>query len=790
MARKKKVLNEKQKFDKQVKDSLERQKKTFANERATLERANKPANTASSPQNFRERFRASRDARLAAEGRTTGKPAPSTPSGSAPKGTPSKPTNVSGSGGGGKTTTGVPDTKTDKPKGRKIKKGGAAVGVFGAIDAFTNKTESQDQDFNFQEFAGLAPRVVGADPDVLSRSLESLPFVPELNINENLRSGAAAFQNFFSGDDKRGLEINDFSFGAPQSLEDATLARQAGIEKATARLAGPNASERSLRLARTQVRDDAARLTELISNEQFDFNQLTEADKNLALDFGVKPPSAIPAETNLREAAVAEVGDGVDQAALLERFEFLKANFNSGAANKFAAENNLNVDNVLPSAEQQALLDKRNAIPDATSSSNANGALLPNGTRSISGLPTPQGINETARSEGRPDGAGGIELPGVGTPELERGPTPIFKKVGADGTVEFNQEGGLGFEKVDLGTGSAVPNLKGGFVASASQDNIGQFPGTSSFTESIGKELRSRRTDFRRQQRHARSNQKGLLTRARASIERANPHLRNLLKRGNKNEQGAASAALNRNTIAAANILQQGRDAFKAEDFDTTGPVLEADRKDISAAAVDANLARTETFAERNRLDAATAVIGANQDEREFLRDLSGDARQDTIQFLDESFPDDAEGNPNPSRSQFFNTFNELRPLNFPQLNKQAQNQVRRRSAFVADFRQEIIDAELSVDPNLFTQPFEQMAQQVLTNNVPGITVTGNRSFVDTITNLGEAARSEFSRNELRTNFIKITGGRTLTLGEFMGFGQGQGFSESSVVDLTRQATQ
>ena len=134
-----------------------------------------------------------------------------------------------------------------------------------------------------------------------------------------------------------------------------------------------------------------------------------------------------------------------------------------------------------------------------------------------------------------------------------------------------------------------------------------------------------------------------------------------------------------------------------------------------------------------------------------------------------------------------WNTFQQLKPPEYERMSRADQQKVRQRSVFISDVQDVIREQGIAVDPNMLAD-FGTMNEMILGNKIEGITVSGSRGVINILKNLGEATSAAFSGSALRQNFIKI-GNKSYTLQEYLNFGQGQGFNEPGVMDLTRQQT-
>jgi hypothetical protein len=642
-----------------------------------------------------------------------------------------------------------------------------AAPIMGTYDAYSNKNLSQDQDYYFETYGGLSPIVKGAAPDPVGKTINTAAFgLFDPDIQSLARKTQAGVSNFFTEDDMRSSEVLGSPLpGTPESYSKAILARQKGVEAATARLAGPDASERDLRLARTQVRDRAEKLTASIEAGKFDYDTLDDEDKALARDFGMPVPqdtrTGIPPVQDKVNAVPSNDGRIPDDPNTNAYEGFVDPDFDPNDRYVWADEK--------PAAD----LARNTTIPTEGETFSYD---------------TANADNEKAKAQlfaGTPDLAGGRQQVAV----------PVYRKLGDDGVPEYTTDPNIasqeGYTKVDGIDGSTFgPSVP-------AQDNMDSFPGTSAFVTGIRKDSLARQRDFASQQERARDMQANLPREARRFVERNNPLLTKALSRpvyknnNNRNVAGAASKALNEYTLDAMRIMQDGRDAYAPESIDTVQNTLDADANDISRSQVDAyNMATLGREYDSQRDYETTGDRNANDQENIGLK-RTKEFRDATNNYIDNNFVDSFDPE-NPTASLNKGRFEDvLKATSGNGWHSYSERERGRRMAsahFVTDVMDRVTPTGSNIDTSFLEDsdepPMRQLLKQMATEEgIPGIQVLVDEGTWSKLVDPVGSIKTRFSINQLELPVVQI-GGEKIKLKDFLNFGNGAGWKTSEAAEL------
>jgi len=584
------------------------------------------------------------------------------------------------------TTTSKPSPKPTKAPGILKRIGGRVLPVattVGGVNAlFNNEEETNLQQRYEQDYGGLAPRVnlarrQSTDPtavftDFASGAISGATFGAfKPDVTQLARKGAGLVSDFFTDGRKGPDEFGD---------DSRNQLRRQGIQTAGERLFQQN-PELGREGAFDQVRSNVANLDAMI--------QQSEQAKG---------------RIRVLENELQNPGIGTNA----QRQQEIAAEINSLRGSQFDFNN-------LSDEQKQLATDLGFPVPDPTA--------IPDNKPTLGLEPEvePDRLVPPPQEAGTP----------VEEPALERTTPTVYRRVNEDGVVEFTQDSSAAsdpsYEEVDL-EGS---DLKGGFAGINAQSNLDQFPGTANFKEIKGR-LDSRRGSFRKQQRRARTNQMRLYDRAKTEVLSANPHLKRALKTGNANERGAASAAMNKYILQAMGIMQQGRDAFKPQDFDDTGDLILQDRNTIA-------LDRNNIAADRNRIAEQGQLLNygsrglANQTaaQQKVTGEISDFGRKNL--FTDEDQVDERSAG-------FFENFAEgaglADVLGRSNLSAQDRNTYKRSTLFASEIMQRFNEQGVDIDPEYYAfsgsldggvvNPMEKLIDSITTGQLQQYGVTTN----------------------------------------------------------------
>ena len=787
------------KFEKQVKDSLERQKTRMANERANLSRPGSqtaaPENTYTQTDTGEKKAKVddlNRKAQQNEQRRTSSakKPIPkgsqTTGGGKTPEGKPgagsSKP-NYSPRRdlGPGKFGNRPPPKTPPQPGVGKVKGTAGTIGAFAtgaeAFDAIKQYPEQQEA---YAKYGVLAPDETRTDFNPLSRGVDMV---------------AGMF-----GAEPQLLERTVSRFtDKPFQMNDPSRQRDMMYTYAAAKEGGVELGEVSPEMLEN-VRGRADLMRSQISEGTFDPATLSEEDAQLARNLGVDLD-------NLESPTTTRTGippkDGVlgtpENPTLDQDYRNI-----SGKEPPVLGGGGLERSDLADTPTDFRDPDDPDVFASIDVAQDADAqVVLEKIQRGEPVGPIEVGIAEQLKQAGQIDGytQGGtttapsytdtptftdtntdIERPAVGGNDATPPPVGgnesspnLFRRVGEDGVIEYSDQGGEGFEPVDL---NLKRNVKGGFVAA--QDSIQDFPGTSAFVQGISTDARRRERDFRRQQRKARVNQARLPQRARSAVYAQNPDLVRAAKKGGL-AGGVASNALNEYTLRMAQIMQQGRDAFAPEDFDTTTPVLEADRNDAQYAGIEADLERTQTYRDKNAIDAQKNIADAMFDFADLEQEIGKQGAQEVETYIKRHFPaEDEEGVLNPDIGKFDAFSRQL--ITGRESPKERSDKLRQ-----AHFLTEVSKLTGGVSLNPSEMLNENFIENILAGKYvdAGISAQKNRTAWQKVKNPVDTVKSAISKDELDSGIIDFKG-QTITLGQLLDMAQGYGRMKQGAVDLAR----
>lgn len=762
-------------FKKQVEASLERQKVRMAQDAKSLDRPG--AKTAAPENTFNQTDTGNQKAKVDNANKQTtqheqrqGKNSAKNPQ---PKGSQTT--------GGGKTTSGNPGAGSNKPNYNPRNQGpgkfgnrpppktppqpgvGKVKGTVGTVGAFALGAEGLDtlkkypeQQEAFAKYGHLAPEESRTKFNPLSRGVDMVAgmFGAEPQLLERTMSRFT----------DKPVDLNDNGFQR-DAMYSYAAAKEGGVDL---KAVTPDMLE--------NVRGRADRMRSQISEGTFDPRTLTEEDAQLARNLGVdidniEPPAET--RTGIPPEKPTLGGGGLERSDLADT----PTDFRDPDDPDVSAP----ID-VAQDADAQVVLEKiQRGEPVG---------------------PIEVGIAEQLEQAGQIDGytQGGtttapsytdtntdlerVTPPPAGqdtpfTPEADTANPTLFRKVGEDGVIEYSDQGGEGYEAVDLNLGR---NTKGGFVAA--QDNIQDFPGTSAFVQSISRDANARKRDFRRQQRKARAFQGRLPQRARSAVLAGNRDLARTAKKGGL-AGGVASHALNEYTLKMADIMQKGRDAYTPEDFDTTTPVIEADRNDATYANIDANLERTQTYRDANEIAAFKAIQEGQMDALELQQKYGEQGGEVTSTYLSRHYsPTTPDGEVNPMIGRHDALLTSLTDGTETPRQMQEKN---RQAHFLAELSQYTSGVALNPQDMLN----ENFINRILNGDFSeaGITAQKNPTVWQRIKNPYDTTKADFSSNELDSGIIDFKG-QTITLEQLLDMAQGYGKMKGRSVDLARRKSE
>jgi hypothetical protein len=344
----------------------------------------------------------------------------------------------------------------------------------------------------------------------------------------------------------------------------------------------------------------------------------------------------------------------------------------------------------------------------------------------------------------------------------------FYKRVGEDGIVEFTtdqseaQQGG--YKPVDLPKGAQPSKI-------AAQDSIGQFPGNN-FLKDINQDLKRRSRTARSQRRQATSHQQTIFDQAASAVNRMD--IKGLTEGGRADMISEFAAT-----------LQQGRDAYKPNDINTTDAMIDADRNEIYAEGNEIDSDRNDIYGQRNLIDA----FGGSED-RSLKR---GGQTDDLVESILNGFtPDkvDSEGKTLDQSGYRDGTRNFIRSSGIrayidsnPNMSNQNKSRLVLDGAVGSQMVQWMQEGGVPIGDNMLSMgedgstPLQHMIAEIMSDDANKQLKLDGRDMYDMVMN--PTQHFGFNKNQSDKVILRI-GNKKVRLSEFLGLGQGAASSTAA----------